>query len=164
MGHTWLIGMMGSGKTTVGVRVADRLELPFIDSDDEVVLATGTSIEDLFSQSEATFRNAERSVIAKIASLDDRIVATGGGVVLDQDNVDVMRSSGTTILLDANTQTLLARLSDIDGRPLLTDGDDIVAIAAHRASMYAASADVVVDTTNRTIDEVVEEVVRCVAM
>jgi shikimate kinase len=156
--------MMGSGKSTVGVRVADRLGVPFTDSDDEVVLATGRSIEELFSEGEVAFRSAERDTIARIASLDVRVVATGGGAVLDQENVNVMRSSGMTILLDAGPQTLSARLSGTNDRPLLTGGDDIATIAAARASVYAASADVVVGTEDRDIDEVVEEVVQCVAM
>lgn len=164
MGHIWLIGMMGSGKTTVGTLVADRLGVPFTDSDDEVITATHRSIADLFAESETLFRSVERDTIARIASLDDHVVATGGGAVLDQRSVDVMRSSGTTILLVADPQMLSERLSDTDDRPLLTGLDDIVTIAAARAGVYAASADVVVHTTDRDIEEVVEEVVRCVAM
>lgn len=164
MGHVWLIGMMGSGKTTVGVLVADRFDLPFVDSDAEVVAGTGRSIEELFSKSETDFRRAERDAIAKIATLDDRVVATGGGAVLDPANVTSMRATGMTVLLDADAKTLSARLSVLDGRPLLTGRGDLATIAAIRASTYAASADVIVDTTTRTIDEVVEEVVRCVAM
>ncbi len=164
MGHLWLIGMMGSGKTTIGHKVAEGIGVPFIDSDDEVVVTTGRSIEDLFSESETVFRGVERDAIARIAALDDHVVATGGGAVLDEENVNVMRSSGTTILLDAAPHALSARLSGTDDRPLLTGRDDIAVIAAARASVYAESADVVVDTTNRDIEEVVEEVVRCVAM
>ncbi len=77
MGHIWLIGMMGSGKTTVGHKVAEGLGVPFIDSDDEVVAATGWSIEHLFSESEAAFRSAEIEAIARIATMDDSVVATG---------------------------------------------------------------------------------------
>ena len=164
MGHVWLIGMMGSGKSTVGALVAERLGVPFIDSDDEVMTVTRRSIADLFAQSEAAFRSAERVAIARIASLDDHVVATGGGAVLDQENVNMMRASGTTILLDTDLESLSARLSGADDRPLLTGGDDIATIAAARASVYTASADAVVDTTGRDIDEVVEEVTRCVAM
>ena len=164
MGHVWLIGMMGSGKSTVGALVAERLGVPFIDSDDEVITATRRSIADLFAQSEAAFRSAEHVAIARIASLEDHVVATGGGAVLDQENVNVMRASGTTILLDTDPETLSTRLSGADDRPLLTGGDDIATIATARASVYSASADAVVDTTGRDIDEVVEEVARCVAM
>ena len=164
MGHVWLIGMMGSGKTSVGGKVAERLGVPFTDSDDQVVASTGRSIENLFSESEAAFRSAEHDAIARIASLDDRVVATGGGAVLDPSNVAAMRSTGTTVLLDTAAETLSERLSDTGDRPLLNDGTDIATITAERASVYKESADVIVDTTNRDIDEVVEEVARCVAM
>jgi shikimate kinase len=164
MGHIWLIGMMGSGKTTIGGKIAGRLGMPFVDSDDEVVVATGRSIEDLFSESEAAFRTAESEAINRIASLGDRVVATGGGVVLDPANVVEMRSKGTTVLLDTDAETLSARLSGTDDRPLLTGGGDVATIAADRASVYAASADAIVDTTDRDIREVVEEVIRCIPM
>jgi shikimate kinase len=164
MGHIWLIGMMGSGKTTIGHKVADGLGVPFIDSDDEVVAATGRSIEDLFSESEAAFRSAENEAIARIATMHDSVVATGGGAVLDPANVAVMRSTGTTVLLETDVRTLSARLSGTDDRPLLTDGGDIATIAADRASVYTDSADRIVDTTGMDIEEVVEEVARCVAM
>jgi shikimate kinase len=164
MGHLWLIGMMGSGKTTVGSEVAATLGVPFVDSDDVVVAATGRSIEDLFSESEDVFRIAENDAIASIAALDDRVVATGGGSVLDPLNVAVMRSTGVTVLLNTDSRTLATRLSSTQDRPLLSDGGDIATIATQRAPVYTASADVIVDTTDRDIDDVVQEVAKCVDM
>jgi shikimate kinase len=84
--------------------------------------------------------------------------------VLDPANVVEMRSKGTTVLLDTDAETLSARLSGTDDRPLLTGGGDVATIAADRASVYAASADAIVDTTDRDIREVVEEVIRCIPM
>jgi shikimate kinase len=164
MGHIWLIGMMGSGKTSVGRRSAEVLKLPFIDSDDEVVALSGTSIETLFSEGEGAFRAVERDVIAEIATSGDSVVATGGGAVLDRSNVEAMRSSGTTILLDTDLHTLATRLAGSKGRPLLTAGGDIASIAHDRATAYSDAADVVIVTTDQTIDEVVEEVLACVPM
>jgi shikimate kinase len=164
MGHLWLIGMMGSGKTTVGSEVAATLGVPFVDSDDVVVAATGRSIEDLFSESEDVFRIAENDAIASIAALDDRVVATGGGSVLDPLNVAVMRSTGVTVLLNTDSRTLATRLSSTQDRPLLSDGGDIATIATQRAPVYTASADVIVDTTDREIEDVVQEVAKCVDM
>jgi shikimate kinase len=164
MGHVWLIGMMGSGKTTVGAEVAERLGVSFIDADDEVAESSGRSIEDLFSEGEAAFRAIEHDVILAIAASKDRVVATGGGAVLDQDNVDAMRASGTTVLLFADAQTLQARLEGTSGRPLLTIGGDIATIARTRETVYATSADVVIDTVDKTIAGVVEEVIACVPM
>jgi shikimate kinase len=164
MGHIWLIGMMGSGKTSVGRRVADRLDLVFIDSDDAVVSFSGRSIESLFSEGEAVFRAAEHDVIAGIASSGDHIIATGGGAVLDKANVVAMRASGTTILLDADPLTLTDRLAGTEHRPLLSTGGEIATIARDRAAVYRASADVVINTVDRSIGEVADEVVECVRM
>lgn len=164
MGHIWLIGMMGSGKTSVGQELANTLGLVFVDADDAVVASSGRSIENLFAEGEAAFRAVEHDVIIEIASIERCVVATGGGAVLDPANVAAMRASGTTVLLDANAQTLKVRLTGSTDRPLLTDGSDIDTVARERADVYRASADLTVETTNRTIDEVVEEVIRCVPM
>jgi shikimate kinase len=164
MGHLWLIGMMGSGKTTVGTEVARTLGVPFIDSDDAVVTVTGRSIHDLFSESEAVFRSFESEAVASIAALGDSVVATGGGAVLNPANVALMRSTGVTVLLDTDPRTLAQRLSGTDDRPLLSGGGDIATIAAERGPVYTASADVIVDTTGRDIEDVVQEVAGCARM
>lgn len=164
MENVWLIGMMGSGKTTVGRDVAERLDVSFIDTDDEVVLSSGRSIEDLFTDSEIAFRSVEHGVIVEIASSQCQVVATGGGAVLSRANVVAMRGSGTTILLDTDPDTLRSRLAGSTERPLLTDGGDIGTIARDRAAIYAASADVIIETTDKSIPEVVDEVVACVTM
>lgn len=164
MENVWLIGMMGSGKSSVGRSVADRLGLPFIDSDDAVVDSSGQSIESLFEEGEAVFRGFERDAILKIASCQDQVIATGGGVVLDQDNVNAMRASGITILLDADPQTLQARLAGTTDRPLLSSGGDIATIVRERAAAYATASDVTIDTVNKSIEDVTDEVVACVPM
>ena len=164
MGNIWLIGMMGSGKTSVGRGVADRLGLAFVDSDDAVIDSSGRNIEALFDDGEDVFRAIEREIIVALAASDDQVVATGGGAVLDADNVAAMRASGTTILLEADSQTLQTRLAGATGRPLLSNGGDIAAIARNRAAVYARSADVTIDTAARSVEDVVDEVVACVPM
>ena len=164
MGHIWLIGMMGSGKTTVGKRVSTALQMPFIDSDELIVKQSQRTIDELFSDDEAAFREIERRTVTEISHLQDHVVATGGGVVLDQRNVTTMRSSGTTVLLDADIDTLNRRLLRSTGRPLLTKNSDIAAIAEVRAEIYTAAADVVIDTSHLSIEEVADEVSACRAM
>lgn len=164
MRNIWLIGMMGSGKTSVGRGVAKKLQLTFVDSDDAVADTSGRSIDDLFSDGEHVFRGIEHDVIVALAASFDQVVATGGGAVLDSDNVAAMRDSGTTVLLDADPQTLRARLEGSTGRPLLRGGADIAAIVRERAPAYAMSADITIDTTTRSVEDVVDEVVACVPM
>ena len=164
MGHIWLIGMMGSGKTTVGKRVSGALEMPFIDSDELIVQKSQRTIDEFFAEDEAAFRDIERRTVTEISHLRDHVVATGGGVVLDGRNVTTMRSSGTTLLLDADIDTLNRRLLRSTGRPLLARNSDIAAIAEVRAEIYTAAADVVIDTSHLSIEEVAAEVSACRAM
>ncbi len=161
MEHIWLIGMMGTGKTAVGMVVADRLDVSFVDADDEVVATTGRSIASLFAEGESVFRAVEHDVIAAIAASQGRVVATGGGVVLDQDNVQAMRASGTTILLVTDAETIRDRLANSDERPLLNTEGDIERIATVRAGVYRESADVTIETTGMSIAQVADRVVAC---
>jgi len=161
MEHIWLIGMMGTGKTAVGMEVANRLNVGFVDSDDEVVATTGRSIASLFAEGESVFRAVEQGVITAIAASQGRVVATGGGVVLDQDNVETMRASGTTILLVTDPETIRDRLTDSDERPLLNAEGDIERIARDRAGVYRESADVTIETTGMSIEQVADRVVAC---
>ncbi len=164
MAHVWLIGMMGSGKSTVGALLARELRLPFVDVDQAVVEIYDRSIEDLFAEGEMVFRSKEHDTIAEIAQGPSSVIATGGGAVLDPRNVAAMRATGTTVLLTTATEELTTRLQHAAGRPLLTSPGDVAAIAKARSQIYRESADVILDTTTMTIDEVTNEVVRCVGM
>lgn len=158
-----LVGMPGSGKSTVGRRLAARLGVPFADSDDLVVAATGRSVAALFAESEARFRAAEATAILDALDGFDGVLALGGGSLLSA----AVRSALTTtpvpvVLLRAGLDTLAARVGDAADRPLLV-GDPRARLAhleAERAALYAAAAARVVDTDGRTVDEVVELVHR----
>ncbi|VAV89599.1 Shikimate kinase I [hydrothermal vent metagenome] len=164
MKHVWLIGMMGTGKTTVGVRVAASTRVPFIDVDQRIVAETGKAITELFDEGEALFRRIEAAMIGTIAEGQTCVVATGGGAILDPDNVATMRATGTTVLLTAPPDALIARLSgESTDRPLLRGEEDLERIAIEREAIYIAAADIIVDTTSRDVDQVAREVVRCVA-
>ena len=165
MNHIWLIGMMGTGKTTVGQRVATALRLPFIDVDEQIVSQTGKEIGELFDEGEAAFRRLEVSLVRTIADGPTSVVATGGGVVLDPANVAAMTATGTTVLLTATPDVLMDRLADATpDRPLLRGEDDIERIAIAREATYRAVADIIVDTASRDVDEVSKEVIECVGM
>lgn len=160
MGHVWLIGMMGSGKSTVGRLVAGRLGRPFYDIDDLVEQTGRASIAELLAlEGEPRFREREKRAVAEVVTRPAGVVATGGGIVLDPDNVAMMRSSGKTVLLAVDPDVLSRRIVDTDDRPLLTDGKDerLHTIALERAERYRSSADVVVDATG-SIDAVVTDV------
>ena len=162
--HVWLIGMMGTGKTTVGGVIAERLSLPLIDTDAEVMATTGRTIPELFAESEDSFRGVESSVISNLADGPPAVISTGGGSVLDPMNVAAMRATGQVILLEASPGDLAARL-DLDGRrPLLGTRDDIRRIAQERLDHYRSAAHHRVVTDGRSPHEVAIEVLACLDM
>src|SRR5215207_6645136 len=112
MKHLVLIGLMGSGKTTVGRICAERLERAFVDTDDLVIANSGMSVDDIFAaHGEPGFRAIERTVIADVcASPAPLVVATGGGSVLDPENRTLLRTAGIVVWLRAPAATLAQRV------------------------------------------------------
>lgn len=161
-----LVGFMGTGKSAVGRLLADRLKRPFVDLDGEIERTTGMSIPQIFAQyGEAEFRRLEKESVSRIATLKGHVIATGGGVVMDEENVQLLKSSGILICLTATPDAILQRiLPTRSSRPLLLRGDPkerIAELMALRASYYA-KADVTIDTTHRRPEEVAEEIIRSV--
>lgn len=161
MGHIWLIGMTGTGKTSVGALVATGLQIPFVDVDALIVEHENRSIPEIFAEGEDVFRCLESREIAAVARNDAVVVATGGGAVLDPVNVQTMRSSGTIVLLSADIETLHLRLAGTTDRPLLDRPGALAALAAQRGAVYRHGADHVIDTTGLDIETVAREVVAC---
>lgn len=157
----WLIGMMGSGKSTVAPLVAKLLDREWVDADAAVEHISGRRIADLFAESESAFRKVEAEVIQELAG-SSTVVACGGGVVTDPTLAEVMRRTGIVIWLDTSLATLEERVGDGASRPLLTGGthEGLRRLQAERAGLYRAAADAVVATDGCTIDEVAAGVVR----
>lgn len=159
-----LIGLMGSGKTTVGRLLAARLGRPFVDTDDVVARDTGRSVPDVFAtEGERAFRAHEAAAVRHVSALRGQVVAVGGGAITDPYSVTALRSTGDLVLLDAMASVLARRveLEGVEGRPLLSSEDTVTRLAAlqdARRSAYQAAAAFTVDTSARTPDEVVEEV------
>ena len=119
-GSIFLVGMMGSGKTTVGRALAQRLHLPFIDTDKILVERTGVPVTTIFEiEGEAGFRRRESAVIAELAHAPDQVVATGGGAVLSADNRALMRSAGRVIYLERLGSDTYAYI-ELDGGEAVT--------------------------------------------
>ena len=154
---------MGSGKTTVGELVAHRLRLPFYDLDQRIRQVTGLSIVELFAQQgEAAFRVIEREVLSEIACLPVGVVATGGGVVLREENRALMRRKGWVIYLRASPETLWQRLQHTTDRPLLrteSPYETLQVIAQAREPLYQ-EADWVIETDALSPEEVAEAIAR----
>jgi shikimate kinase len=156
--------MMGSGKTTAGRVLSIRLGVEFVDTDQMVEELSGRSISETWeAEGEDRFRLREASAVAEAALHLAAVVATGGGVVLHAPNVEVMRSTGVVAWLDAEPATLAARIGFGRGRPLLDSTDRterLAELTSTRRSGYAAACHHRVETENRTVTEVVDELER----
>jgi len=139
----WLVGMMGSGKSTIGRIAADRLGVPFLDTDETVVARLGSSIPAVWAEwGEEGFRRFESEELTKAAMSGPCVVATGGGAVIEPDNVTLMRRTGTVVWLAARPEVLAERLQDGTGRPLLASNplDELRRILSEREPLYRSAA------------------------
>ena len=156
-----LIGMMGAGKSTIGRRLAARLNVEFVDADIEIEAAAGCSIEDIFGcHGEAAFRDGERRVIARLLDRPAHVLATGGGAFCDPRTRLKLRERGISVWLRADVDLLLRRVARRNNRPLLKNGDmraTLQRLMTERHPIYA-EADVCVETVDAPPDEMVEKV------
>lgn len=144
-----LVGMMGSGKSTVGRRLASRLGRPFLDTDDELVRRSGRTVREWFeSEGEAAFRSAEGALLAELlAAPGPAVLASGGGVVLAEANRAALRDHALVVWLRAGAPFLVSRVLQKPHRPLLDDDPaaTVTRLVNDRAPLYASVADLVVD-------------------
>ncbi len=157
----WLVGLMGSGKSTIGPLAADLLGVPFIDTDALVEQRTARTIPELFADGEGAFRDAESCVIDDVADGPPAVVATGGGAVVRPGNRERMKASGRVVWLRASPEILVARVGDAEGRPLLADSPArrLAELSEERHEAYLGASDLVIDTDCASVGDVVEEVV-----
>jgi len=147
--NIYLVGLMGSGKTTIGRSLARRMGRAFYDSDNEIVQRTGVRIPVIFEmEGEAGFRRREVQVIGELADEGGVVVATGGGAILDPANRAAMKASGWVVYLDVPTPVLLERTRHDTNRPLLQvqdPGARLDSLRAERDPLYREVADYIVD-------------------
>lgn len=157
-----LAGFMGTGKTVVGRFLAAGLNMRFIDIDECIVRSEHRSISKIFKQEgEPYFRKIEKKTVNKISRLNNSVISTGGGVMLDEDNVSALRRNGVIISLEASPWELLKRVKVTKSRPLLSGKSlkkTISTILRNRAPYYK-KADIAIKTNGLSVDEVVRKVV-----
>jgi shikimate kinase len=168
--NVYLIGYRGSGKTTVGKRLAERLGLTAVDSDDLIEADAGCTIREIFErEAETGFREREQRIIEQIAAEGDRhprVVSLGGGAILRDANRAALARSGKAVWLTASPDKLVQRMradqSTAARRPALSqlsDYDEVVAILATREPLYAATAQKIVNTEDTTVEAICDEIV-----
>jgi shikimate kinase len=161
-----LIGYRATGKTAVGARLAQILGRPFVDLDQVLVQEAGESIVDIVAKGGwAEFRRQEKELVARLRLTQGQVMATGGGVVLDPDNIAALKENGIIVWLTAAPETIQARLAQDQprdaNRPSLTGSDTIREVAVvleERYPLYQAAAQLTVDTTHRDVAQVVDAV------
>ncbi|MEJ2671469.1 MAG: shikimate kinase [Deltaproteobacteria bacterium] len=159
-----LIGYRATGKTAVGTRLAEILGRPFVDLDQMLVQEAGEPIAAIVAQGGwAEFRRREKELVARFRPTRGQVLATGGGVVLDPDNIETLRENGIIIWLTAAPETIRARLAQDQprdaNRPSLTGSDtirEVTEVLEARQPLYQAAAQITLDTTNRDVAQVVE--------
>ena len=162
-----LIGLMGAGKTAVGRRLANKLELPIIDADTEIEVAAGASISEIFAEhGEAYFRHGERKVIARLLQSGPQVLATGGGAYMNPETRPAIKARGTSVWLKADVKVLLKRVGRRGTRPLLAGGDPekvMKKLMQERYPVYA-EADVTVESRDVPHETIVGAVIDALAV
>lgn len=137
-----LVGFMGTGKSSAGRLIAERLSMDFIDMDDEIVRREGCSIPDIFrDRGEPAFRELERALVIELANRINLVISTGGGIVLNPENIRDFSRTGSVFCLMAKPETILRRVEHDQNRPLLQGGDKLTKISellARRLPLYQA--------------------------
>jgi shikimate kinase len=161
-----LVGMMGSGKSSIGRRVALQLGVPFVDADAEIEKAAGMTIADIFStRGEAEFRSGEARVLLRLLDAGPQVLSTGGGAFMNADTRTAIAANGISIWLNAELDVLMKRIRRRADRPLLKTGDPAATLRELMQERYPtyALADLTVESRDVPHDKIVDEIIASLA-
>ena len=147
--HIFLIGMAGSGKSSLGKKTASRLRLPYIDTDSRITQMLGLTVTEIFAQyGEEAFRNAETNTLINLMDEPPSLISTGGGAVLNPLNYEIMRNQGIIVLIDRPLEQIMSDIK-LDRRPLLAAKgiDEVPRMYNARIDRYRKAADLVLDNS-----------------
>ena len=157
-----LIGLMGSGKTTIGKKVAEKLNMKFVDTDELIVQKAKKSIKQIFADDgELFFRDLESEVIEEASRQENIVISTGGGAVLREENIDNLKKNGILFHLFAPAEELFERIKDDTERPLINTESPIetLKIIQARREIFYNQADFKIITSEKTPDETADEII-----
>jgi shikimate kinase len=157
---------MGAGKSTAGKILASRMQVDFVDLDEAIVHRAGKSVSELFGEEgEAFFRKLEKEELVAQSASPTKVLACGGGVVLDKENVRVLRDNFYVFYLEISEEEAVKRLSRESGRPLLIGQnirETVTGLMAQRSEIYSNAANEVIEVNDLTAEQVAEELfIRC---
>ena len=160
--NIYLIGFMGSGKSTVASKLSEEYGYNIVEMDQAIVEKEGMSINEIFAKNgEEYFRQTETGLLKEISGMENMVVSCGGGVATRDENIRLMKESGKVFLLSAEPETIYERVKDDDSRPLLRGNMNIPYIAEmieKRRPMYERAADVTISVDGKEITEICREV------
>ena len=164
--NIFIVGPMGSGKSTVGKIISDELFLNFFDTDDEIESRTGASIDWIFDlEGEEGFRKRESSILEEMVKQNSIVLSTGGGIILSDSNREMLSSRGTVFYLSTPISVQIERTSKDKDRPLLKNGDPeeiLTKLQKERKDLYESVSDHVIETENKSSQEVASEIINLV--
>jgi shikimate kinase len=164
-----LIGLRGSGKTTVGKILAQKMGREFIEMDELIARKAGLTIPEIVKKyGWGKFRDIEEEITGQLAKLDNIVNASGGGVVTREQNIVKLKKNGVLVWLQAGVDTLVNRTGEDAGRPPLAEGrsrrEDMEITFKERKTLYQQAADLTVNTENKTPEEVAEAIIKLLAV
>ena len=164
--NIFIVGPMGSGKSTVGKIISDELFLNFFDTDDEIESRTGASIDWIFDlEGEEGFRKRESSILEEMVKQNSIVLSTGGGIIVSDSNREMLSSRGTVFYLSTPISVQLERTSKDKDRPLLKNGDPeeiLTRLQKERKDLYESVSDHVIETENKSSQKVASEIINLV--
>ena len=164
MDNIYLIGMMGSGKSTIAKKLSKKLNMNFVDIDNDIEIINEMEIAEIFTNfGEKKFREMESAYFVEKSKQKNNIFSTGGGIILKKENRDALINNGTTFLLESNNNVLFDRIKDTKNRPLLSEPDNLKTISniwSKRKKHYYNSCHHRIDSTDLSIDDVVEKIIK----
>jgi shikimate kinase len=161
-----ITGFMGTGKSSVGRRLAKELNMKFVDTDGLIEREAKMPISEIFAQfGEDQFRKLESKVISEVSACTGAVISTGGGAIINPLNLEALKRNGVIVCLAASVNAILSRIGKGNERPLLSVGnkEEIISNLLKAREPFYKKADFIIDTTEKGIGEVVGEIIRIVA-
>jgi shikimate kinase len=160
--NIFIVGSMGSGKTSIGKMLAKNNNLSFLDTDHEIIRSCGYSIPDIFEKfGEEHFRGLETEQLRKMNVIKNHVISTGGGIILRDDNQRLMKDLGIIIFLDININSQIDRVKNRKNRPLLNNKslkDNLLSLKKIRDPIYKKISNYIIDVSGKERDQVINEI------
>ncbi|MBT3697387.1 MAG: shikimate kinase [Gammaproteobacteria bacterium] len=160
--NIFIVGSMGSGKTSIGKILAKKNHLSFLDTDHEIIRSSGYSIPDIFEKfGEEYFRELETKQLKKMYGMKNHVISTGGGIILQKQNIELIKDLGIVIFLDISINSQINRVKNRKNRPLINDNnlkDNLLSLKKIRDPIYKKISNYIIDVSEKERGQIVTEI------